>query len=84
MVNLLFCNLFFLKIAKELRDGVYEETGLTCSAGVAPNRLLAKVFRIFFLNDITLICINILSTWHTGSVHFTDKINVEGYLMLSS
>ncbi|KAM5549562.1 hypothetical protein ABKV19_000805 [Rosa sericea] len=30
-------------IAKELRDGVYEETGLTCSAGVAPNRLLAKV-----------------------------------------
>nr|XP_011457873.1 PREDICTED: DNA polymerase kappa isoform X2 [Fragaria vesca subsp. vesca] len=31
------------EIAKELRDGVYEETGLTCSAGVAPNRLLAKV-----------------------------------------
>ncbi|CAI8587285.1 unnamed protein product [Vicia faba] len=31
------------EIAQELRDGVYEETGLTCSAGVAPNRLLAKV-----------------------------------------
>ncbi|KAL7199527.1 hypothetical protein ACSBR2_021745 [Camellia fascicularis] len=31
------------EIAEELRKGVYEETGLTCSAGVAPNRLLAKV-----------------------------------------
>ncbi|XP_057450333.1 DNA polymerase kappa [Lotus japonicus] len=31
------------QIAQELRASVYEETGLTCSAGVAPNRLLAKV-----------------------------------------
>ncbi|XP_057963778.1 DNA polymerase kappa isoform X2 [Malania oleifera] len=31
------------EIAEELRKNVYEETGLTCSAGVAPNRLLAKV-----------------------------------------
>eukprot|EP00262_Sarcandra_glabra_P012622 TRINITY_DN3289_c0_g1_i1.p1 TRINITY_DN3289_c0_g1~~TRINITY_DN3289_c0_g1_i1.p1 ORF type:complete len:693 (-),score=131.96 TRINITY_DN3289_c0_g1_i1:31-2109(-) len=31
------------EIAEELRIAVYEETGLTCSAGVAPNRLLAKV-----------------------------------------
>ncbi|XVF67438.1 hypothetical protein PTKIN_Ptkin10aG0121700 [Pterospermum kingtungense] len=31
------------KIAEELRSRVYEETGLTCSAGVGPNRLLAKV-----------------------------------------
>ncbi|GAU29508.1 hypothetical protein TSUD_115300 [Trifolium subterraneum] len=31
------------EIAQEIRVGVYEETGLTCSAGVAPNRLLAKV-----------------------------------------
>ncbi|KAJ4966332.1 hypothetical protein NE237_018181 [Protea cynaroides] len=29
--------------AEELRRRVYEETGLTCSAGVAPNHLLAKV-----------------------------------------
>lgn len=31
------------EVAKELRENVYNETGLTCSAGVAPNRLLAKV-----------------------------------------
>ncbi|KAL5988214.1 hypothetical protein ACLOJK_035977 [Asimina triloba] len=31
------------EIAEELRAGVYEATGLTCSAGVAPNRVLAKV-----------------------------------------
>jgi DNA polymerase kappa len=31
------------EVAEELRQGVFEETGLTCSAGVAPNRLLAKV-----------------------------------------
>lgn len=32
-----------LKVAAELRDGVHKATGLTCSAGVGPNRLLAKV-----------------------------------------
>ncbi|GAB4853426.1 hypothetical protein Ancab_017617 [Ancistrocladus abbreviatus] len=31
------------EIAEELRRTVFEEIGLTCSAGVAPNRLLAKV-----------------------------------------
>ncbi|CAK9315718.1 unnamed protein product [Citrullus colocynthis] len=31
------------EIAKDLRTSIYEETGLTCSAGVAANRLLAKV-----------------------------------------
>ncbi|OUZ99554.1 DNA-repair protein [Macleaya cordata] len=31
------------EIARELRTHIYEETGLTCSAGVAPNLLLAKV-----------------------------------------
>ncbi|XP_010905640.2 DNA polymerase kappa isoform X1 [Elaeis guineensis] len=31
------------EVAAELRNNVYEETGLTCSVGVAPNRLLAKV-----------------------------------------
>ncbi|CAH2036291.1 unnamed protein product [Thlaspi arvense] len=31
------------EIAEELRSSVHSETGLTCSAGVAANRLLAKV-----------------------------------------
>ncbi|KAL2460330.1 DNA/RNA polymerase superfamily protein [Abeliophyllum distichum] len=31
------------EVAEELRESIHEETGLTCSAGVAPNRLLAKV-----------------------------------------
>ncbi|XP_010525675.1 PREDICTED: DNA polymerase kappa [Tarenaya hassleriana] len=31
------------EIAEDLRSFVFSETGLTCSAGVAPNRLLAKV-----------------------------------------
>ncbi|KAF9621196.1 hypothetical protein IFM89_016690 [Coptis chinensis] len=31
------------EVASELRAGVYQETGLTCSAGVAPNRMIAKV-----------------------------------------
>lgn len=35
-----------LQIAEELRSSVYSETGLTCSAGVAANRLLAKVLLI--------------------------------------
>lgn len=30
-------------MAEELRESVHRETGLTCSAGVGPNRLLAKV-----------------------------------------
>ncbi|XP_057527385.1 DNA polymerase kappa isoform X2 [Amaranthus tricolor] len=30
-------------VAEEIRRRVFEETGLTCSAGVGPNRLLAKV-----------------------------------------
>ncbi|XP_062089394.1 DNA polymerase kappa isoform X2 [Humulus lupulus] len=31
------------EIAEEIRANIFEETGLTCSAGVAANRLLAKV-----------------------------------------
>ncbi len=30
-------------IAAEIRDRIYEETGLTASAGIAPNKLLAKI-----------------------------------------
>lgn len=33
-------------MAEELRQSVHLETGLTCSAGVAPNRLLAKVLKM--------------------------------------
>ncbi|XP_047317305.1 DNA polymerase kappa [Impatiens glandulifera] len=36
-------NLNCEEIAEELRKCIHDETGLTCSAGVAPNRLLAKV-----------------------------------------
>lgn len=32
-----------MKAVEELRRKVYERTKLTCSAGIAPNRLLAKV-----------------------------------------
>lgn len=35
--------IMFPKVAEELRESIHKETGLTCSAGVAPNRLLAKV-----------------------------------------
>ncbi|KAI3753030.1 hypothetical protein L2E82_25074 [Cichorium intybus] len=31
------------EVGEELRENVYKATGLTCSAGIAPNRLLAKV-----------------------------------------
>lgn len=43
ILTLTYLMLCFLKVAEELRSGVYEATGLTCSAGVGPNRLLAKV-----------------------------------------
>lgn len=41
-----FCNdkgMTGAQVAEELRESINKETGLTCSAGVAPNRLLAKV-----------------------------------------
>lgn len=43
-----------MKIAEELRTSIYEETGLTCSAGIAPNRLLAKLSRII-LNKLVVL-----------------------------
>lgn len=45
LLNWWHCCFGILKIAEEIRNCVFEETGLTCSAGVAPNRLLAKVFQ---------------------------------------
>lgn len=40
-----YLDVILFKVAEELRESVYNETGLTCSAGVAPNRLLAKVLQ---------------------------------------
>jgi nucleotidyltransferase/DNA polymerase involved in DNA repair len=56
-----------VKIAEELRKCVNEETGLTCSAGVAPNRLLAKV-----LLAIPLFRCSLRPAWtsHFASSHF--------------
>lgn len=69
--NLNFCVFFspfhilYRQVAEEIRRSVFEETGLTCSAGVAPNRLLAKVrYNCFLLIVIKLdennICIRIM------------------------
>lgn len=30
-------------IVERIKDGIYKETGLTCSIGIAPNKLLAKI-----------------------------------------
>ena len=63
MSDLLFWYSVFVKIAEEIRTSVFEETGLTCSAGVGSNRLLAKVARysldILFMSILheTHICI---------------------------
>ena len=56
-----------VKIAEELRKCVHEETGLTCSAGVAPNRLLAKV-----LLAISLFHCSLCPAWtlHLVSSHY--------------
>ncbi|CAI0425168.1 unnamed protein product [Linum tenue] len=43
------------EVAEELREGVFEETGLTCSAGIGPNRLLAKVPSLMLFNSRQLI-----------------------------
>lgn len=48
LVSCYGCFVIF-KVAEELRENVYKATGLTCSAGVAPNRLLAKVCFFFFI-----------------------------------
>jgi len=36
-------SLFATQIARDIRNAVYDELGLTCSAGVAPNKLVAKI-----------------------------------------
>jgi DNA polymerase-4 len=36
-------NLFATQIANQIRISVHQELGLTCSAGVAPNKLVAKI-----------------------------------------
>lgn len=37
------CDVPDRQIAARIKDGIREQTGLTCSIGIAPNRLLAKV-----------------------------------------
>ena len=36
-------NLFASQIARRIKEDVYRELGLTCSAGVGPNKLIAKI-----------------------------------------
>jgi hypothetical protein len=69
MLNLLFWYSAFVKIAEELRTSVYEETGLTCSAGVGPNRLLAKVLLAILL--IFSLCV--LSCMESTYMPFQHK-----------
>lgn len=52
--NILNLYIFIMKVAEELREIVYVETGLTCSAGVAPNRLLAKVYTYANITEMPL------------------------------
>ncbi|XP_059448478.1 DNA polymerase kappa-like isoform X1 [Corylus avellana] len=57
------------EIAEELRTSVYEETGLMCSAGVGPNRLLAKVLLAIFL--IFSVCV--YPAWNPPYAFSTQK-----------
>nr|CAB3493989.1 unnamed protein product [Digitaria exilis] len=42
------------EVATELRTAIHQETGLTCSAGVAPNRMIAKIGGIDFFLSVGL------------------------------
>ncbi|KAF5180838.1 Dna polymerase kappa [Thalictrum thalictroides] len=86
------CLLFvFAKIASEFRAGVFEETGLTCSAGVAPNRMLAKdwlshqTISISFLFRIIAFfsCRKVCSDINKPNGHFVlrnDRIAVMAFI----
>jgi DNA polymerase-4 len=37
------CGLYATQIARKIKDEILAEVGLTCSAGVAPNKLVAKI-----------------------------------------
>lgn len=45
------------KVAAEVRSAIYDETGLTCSVGVAPNRMLAKVVSevMFYMRCLAIV-----------------------------
>ena len=48
--------LFATQIANQIRQAVHQELGLTCSAGVAPNKLVAKIASDFNKpNGITIV-----------------------------
>lgn len=57
MLSLICGDYFFPKVAEELRESIHKETGLTCSAGVAPNRLLAKVLSDNTKDMYLLVCL---------------------------
>ena len=41
--NMMWTSLVGAEAAAEMRKRVFENTGLTCSCGIAPNRMLAKI-----------------------------------------
>lgn len=46
-----------LSIANEIRERVFQATGLTCSAGAAANKLVAKICRSRAQRHVNAFCI---------------------------
>ncbi|KAK9116352.1 hypothetical protein Sjap_015299 [Stephania japonica] len=72
-------------IAEELKKCVYRETGLTCSAGVAPNRLLAKAIgAVFALATVSIPTMNAFRRLATSMDEFSKVASEEVPGTLSS